>query len=314
MAQHRRSSKKKLAPTVVLALSIASVGSPLALLFMTEQKATAIPTSSPTPQFAADMPKINAAAVLAKAKRVAPTYTAIPPSTTTTTTKPALKPTPPLTSSKARSTPTDTETTTARQKPTQRATGSSLTAERRTASTSATPRRTSTVATKAAAAPAPTPKTQTPSTATRAKPPSAPSPTTPTKTTTKETPPDPPKALSLPSPSHQLLAQIAQKYVNRGIPYQMGGNSLTGGMDCSHFVWMVLKEAGYSVAYRPSDALASWTQRTANPQPGDLVLFKGHVGIYVSSGMMIDQGSSGGAHLREIKYYNNFIGYGRLPI
>lgn len=93
----------------------------------------------------------------------------------------------------------------------------------------------------------------------------------------------------------------------------MGGNSLTGGMDCSHFVWMVLKEAGYSTQYRDSGDLAAWAQRTSNPQPGDLVLYSGHVGIYAGNGMMIDQGRSGGAFFRAV-YKENFIGYGRMPL
>jgi cell wall-associated NlpC family hydrolase len=77
---------------------------------------------------------------------------------------------------------------------------------------------------------------------------------------------------------------------------------------------MVLKEAGYNTAYRPSDVLAGWVTRTSTPQLGDLVLFRGHVGIFVGNGKMVDQGSAGGAHLREIKYYDNFIGYGRIPL
>lgn len=312
MAQHRRTSQRKLAPTIVLLLSIASVVSPLALLFMSEEKATA---SSPPPlQFAVDMPKVNVAVVLTKAKRIAPTYTAkrstrtpTPTQSTASTRQTSSQP-----SATTRTTP-PTPTTVARQRAIQRAPSSTLTAVRHPPSTPATPVPAKPSAAKPSAAKvvpkppmttAPKPSTTTP----------IPKPTS-TPTTTKETTTDPPKVPS-PPPSHQRLVQIAQKYVGVGIPYRMGGNSLSGGMDCSHFVWMVLKEAEYNVQYRDSSGLSAWTAqtRTTSPQPGDLVLFTGHVGIYTGSGMMIDQGSSGGAHLRQIKYYDNFIGYGRLPI
>jgi cell wall-associated NlpC family hydrolase len=92
----------------------------------------------------------------------------------------------------------------------------------------------------------------------------------------------------------------------------MGGDSLTTGIDCSHFVWRVLKEAGLSVPYRDSSALASWTKRTTNPQPGDLVLYRGHVGIYAGNGMMVHHGKPGGAFFIKV-YTQNLIGYGRIP-
>lgn len=110
----------------------------------------------------------------------------------------------------------------------------------------------------------------------------------------------------------ERLVTIAKKYVSKGIPYQRGGNSLSDGMDCSHFVWMVLKEEGLNVPYRDSSALAQWVTHTSNPQPGDLVLYSGHVGIYAGAGMMIDQGKAGGAFLQKV-YTQNLIGYGRIP-
>jgi len=314
MGKHQRSSQGKLAPSIVLALSVASVASPLAFLFNSRPAtSTDAPVSFIPP--VTDRTGTTSAAVLAKAKRVAPTYTAIQESAphaqmrSSTATRQTVEkdvdlppPTPPITE---------------RQRAVQRAHSATEAVKRVPAVPPSTTkpqilRQTTT----AKPPPPPTTKKTVTKTTTQAQ---------ATKTTTaptpKETKTDPPKAPSpLPvrsspaAPNHQLLAQIAQKYVNRGIPYQRGGNSLTGGMDCSHFVWMVLKEAGYNVQYRDSAGLAAWTKRTSSPQPGDLVLFRGHVGIYVSPGKMVDQGSSGGAHLRDYKYYDNFIGFGRLPI
>jgi cell wall-associated NlpC family hydrolase len=300
MAKHQRASKKKLAPSLVLALSVASVASPLAVLFNSRTAPNADAPVAFIPPIA-DQSRATSGAVLAKSKRVAPTYTAIQEPTS----RPQMR-----SSTATRQTvetpTTTTSPTTERQRAVQRAPSATEAVKR------------------VPAVPPSTPKPQILRQTTTTKPP--PPPTTKktttqaTKTTTQTTQektPDPPKAPSPPSPpapTHQLLAQIAQKYVNRGIPYRMGGNSLSGGMDCSHFVWMVLKEAGYNVQYRDSGGLAAWTQRIASPQPGDLVLFRGHVGIYVSPGKMVDQGSSGGAHLRDYKYYDNFIGFGRLPI
>ena len=133
-----------------------------------------------------------------------------------------------------------------------------------------------------------------------------PQPTT-TVVATKSTPP------STQTSSLGKVVDVAKRYVGLGIPYRMGGNSVTGGMDCSHFVWTVFKEAGYSYTYRDSAGLASWAQRTKDPKPGDLVLYSGHVGIYAGNGMMVHHGRDGGAFFVKV-YTQNLIGYGKVPL
>ena len=54
--------------------------------------------------------------------------------------------------------------------------------------------------------------------------------------------------------------------------------------DCSHLVHTVYERAGFPYAYAPSDDLydgiASF-QRVSKPKPGDLVVWRGHVGIVI---------------------------------
>src|SRR4051812_14683709 len=111
--------------------------------------------------------------------------------------------------------------------------------------------------------------------------------------------------------SNSRVVNVAKKYVGRNLHYRYGGNSFKTGIDCSHFVWRVFQEAGYKVPYRSSSALAREVKRVKNPIPGDLVLYRGHVGIYVGNGMMVHHGRSGGAFLVKV-YKQNFIGYGRI--
>jgi cell wall-associated NlpC family hydrolase len=292
MAKHRRHKRRHTGPNVLLGLSILSVGSPIGLLAVAQPLADAeSPTQKPSLIFGP--PQLELQGGIEEARLLTKTKT-------TTTTSPSK-----------RSVPVSTPVPTVSTRPSrpsviERATQKATTTT--TTTRTATPKKTTTTQT-----PTSTPKVVPPSTTTRS-PTRSPPPTTqkpPPPTTTRTTTQVPTPA---PQPSGTAhIVSIARKYVGTGIPYAMGGNSLTSGMDCSHFVWMVLKEAGYKVPYRDSGDLAAWSSRVKEPQAGDLVLYEGHVGIYVGSGMMIDQGRSGGAFLRKV-FTDNFIGYGRMPL
>lgn len=91
--------------------------------------------------------------------------------------------------------------------------------------------------------------------------------------------------------SGQAVANFACQFVGR--PYKWGGSSLTNGADCSGFVMAVYAKFGVSLPHSSSAMRGcGYGVSKYKMQPGDIVCFPGHVGIYIGGGTMVDANSS----------------------
>ncbi len=108
------------------------------------------------------------------------------------------------------------------------------------------------------------------------------------------------------SATGKQIAQYALQYV--GNPYVSGGTSLTNGADCSGFIYRVFSDFGYSVSR------TSYQQRNngtavnySDAQPGDIICYEGHVGLYIGDGLIVHASNSrpypsGGIKVSQAQY------------
>lgn len=80
----------------------------------------------------------------------------------------------------------------------------------------------------------------------------------------------------------QMIVSAAQSQL--GVPYVYGGAS-PSGFDCSGLVMYCHSAAGIGLSHYSESQGAGAT--VSDPQPGDIVYYPGHVGIYIGGGQMI---------------------------
>lgn len=113
------------------------------------------------------------------------------------------------------------------------------------------------------------------------------------------------------SATESRIASYAQQFV--GNPYRYGGNSLTGGIDCSGFTQQIMAKFGYSIS-RTSSSQAGEGRAvsTSDLRAGDLVFYGNggsinHVAIYIGGGQVVHASNSapyprGGIKISNVNY------------
>lgn len=100
----------------------------------------------------------------------------------------------------------------------------------------------------------------------------------------------------------QEVVAFAKQFI--GNPYVWGGTSLTHGADCSGFVQSVYKHFGVSLP-RTSYSMEHVGREVSysDMQPGDIVCYEGHVGIYAGNGQLVNAiGEGKGIGLSNVNY------------
>lgn len=111
------------------------------------------------------------------------------------------------------------------------------------------------------------------------------------------------------------VVSYAMQFV--GNPYVWGGTSLTNGADCSGFTQQIFAHFGISLPHQStSQASAGGTSigtNLANAQPGDLLVWDGHVGIYAGNGQMVHaQSKRTGIVVTPVQSSHAFVGIYRF--
>ncbi len=111
----------------------------------------------------------------------------------------------------------------------------------------------------------------------------------------------------------RAVAEYALQFV--GNPYVYGGTSLTNGTDCSGFVMSVYANFGVSLPHSSSSDRSQGSGvegGLSNAQPGDIVCYSGHVGLYIGNGQIVHASNSRTGIIVSDAGYRNVLAVRRI--
>ncbi|MFD4816679.1 C40 family peptidase [Peribacillus butanolivorans] len=116
---------------------------------------------------------------------------------------------------------------------------------------------------------------------------------------------------------------IKYGYTLRGFTFVFGGEDPMSGMDCSGFIYWVMKEQGLSVKRGSAADYFSLLPKIEKPKAGDLVFFRDtgtrlgvtHVGIYLGDGRFLNTTENAGVHISNLSsayFAEKFESFGQV--
>ncbi len=110
----------------------------------------------------------------------------------------------------------------------------------------------------------------------------------------------------------RAVADYALQFV--GNPYVWGGSSLTNGTDCSGFTMAVYANFGISLPHYTGAQQSCGTAvaSLSEAQPGDLILYSGHVAIYLGSNRIVHASNPRSGITTGTATYRNIVAIRRI--
>ncbi|WP_051898833.1 NlpC/P60 family protein [Sciscionella sediminilitoris] len=107
------------------------------------------------------------------------------------------------------------------------------------------------------------------------------------------------------APNERAAAAVRAALSRKGLPYVWGGTNPTKGMDCSGLTQWSYGQAGIKI---PRTAASQTVGQKVDPkdmQPGDLLIWTGHVAMYIGDGQIIEEPQPGeNCHIRPVRMTN----------
>lgn len=108
------------------------------------------------------------------------------------------------------------------------------------------------------------------------------------------------------------LIATCKKYL--GAPYKYGGHSLTNGIDCVQYVRQMFAKYGISIPNKHSQIQkVGKGVSLKDAQPGDIVCWSHHVGIYIGNGKVINATRKKGVAISSVHMKKKLITIRRVP-